>query len=259
VTVSTKIGWVGGPFTAEHFGRDPGFTIDGLLAEYAVFDEIGVVKIPAYLSYDEAAALPCAAVSAWSSLTGGPRPVTPGQTVLVQGTGGVSLFALQFARTFGARVLGITSSEAKQELMRELGAETVVDYSRHPEWQEQILDLTAGHGVDRVVDIGGTETVDRAARCTRIGGVISCVGFVSGRTGGIDPIVLVGRALNVSGYSMGNRTDFEAMLAAMTQHEIHPVLDRIFPLTETPQAYAHLAAARHVGKVIIHPGEADSA
>jgi NADPH:quinone reductase-like Zn-dependent oxidoreductase len=254
VTVSTQIGWVGGPVT-DNVIHDPGFTIDGFLAEYAVFDEIGVIKFPDYLNYDEAASLPCAAVSAWSTLTGGPAAVTPGQTVLVEGTGGVALFALQFARMFGARVFAITSSQAKADLLHKLGAEAVVDYRQQPEWHEQILDLTAGRGVDRVIDVVGGDTVARAARCTRRGGVISCVGFLGGRTGGIDPIDLVGRALNVTGYLMGNRTAFEAMLAAMEQHQIHPVLDRVFTLDDTRQAYAHLAAAQHIGKIMVRPGD----
>lgn len=254
VTVSTKIGWIDGPYRGEYYGADPGFTIDGVLAEYAVFDQMGVLRLPDYLSYAEAAALPCAAVSAWAALTGSTAPTLPGQTVLVQGTGGVSLFALQFAKLLGARVLAITSTAAKADLLRGLGAEAVVNYRHDPDWHLRVLELTEGRGVDRAVDVVGGQTVERAARCTRIGGLISCVGFLGGREGGIDSITLVGRALQVSGYAMGSRAQFEQMLLAMQRYQVHPVLDQTFDLTEVTAAYERLSVAGHVGKIIIRVG-----
>jgi NADPH:quinone reductase-like Zn-dependent oxidoreductase len=252
VAVTTKIGWISGPPPADDRDGSPGFTTDGLLREYAAFDEDAVVRIPDGLNYDEAASLPCAAVSAWAALTTGPCSLLPGQTLLVQGTGGVSLFALQFGLLCGARVIGITSTESKSALMRELGAAAVVNYRELPEWQNQILELTEGRGVDRVVDIGGADTMGRSAECTRVGGVMSCVGFITGKTGGIDPITLVSRALQVRGHLMGNRGQFEEMLTAMTYHGVHPVIDSaIFGLHEAALAYRHLHEAKHIGKVVI--------
>jgi NADPH:quinone reductase-like Zn-dependent oxidoreductase len=255
VAVTTKIGWVGGSPPTDDRDRSPGFNVDGLLREYAAFHEDGIVRIPDELSYDEAAALPCAAVSAWAALTTGPRSLLPGETLLVQGTGGVSLFALQFGLLCGARVIGITSSESKSALMRELGAAAVVNYRELPEWQNRVLELTGGRGADRVVDIGGSDTLGRSAQCTRVGGVLSCVGFVSGQAGGIDPITLVSRALQVRGHLMGNRGQFEEMLTAMTYHGVHPVIDAaIFGLHEAALAYRHLHEAKHIGKVVIRIG-----
>jgi NADPH:quinone reductase-like Zn-dependent oxidoreductase len=252
VAVTTKIGWVGGPPPSDDRLDSPGFTTDGLLREYAAFHEDGIVQIPDELSYDEAAALPCAAVSAWAALTSGPHSLLPGETLLVQGTGGVSLFALQFGLLCGARVIGITSSESKSALMSKLGAAAVVNYRELPEWENHILELTGGCGVDRVVDIGGTETVERSARCTRRGGVVSCVGFVTGQGGGIAPITLVSRALQVRGHLMGNRSQFEEMLAAMTYHSVRPVIDSaVFGLQDAALAYRHLHEARHIGKVVV--------
>jgi NADPH:quinone reductase-like Zn-dependent oxidoreductase len=255
VAVTTKIGWVGGPPPVGDRDISPGFTIDGLLREYAAFHEEGIVRIPDEISYDEAAALPCAAVSAWAALTTGPPSLLPSDTLLVQGTGGVSMFALQFGLLCGARVIGITSSGPKSALMRKLGAAAVVNYREIPEWQDKVLELTGGRGVDRVVDIGGGDTVDRSARCTRVGGVVSCVGFVTGQAGGINPITLVSRALQVRGHLMGNRGQFEEMLTAMTSHGVRPVIDStVFRLHEAALAYKHLHEARHIGKVVVQIG-----
>lgn len=250
--VTTKIGWVGGPPPVDDRESSPGFDIDGVLREYAAFHEDGIVRIPEELSYDEAAALPCAGVSAWAALTTGPRSLLPGETLLVQGTGGVSLFALQFALLCGAQVIGITSSEAKSALMRELGAVEVVNYRDIPEWQDRVLELTRGRGVDRVVDIGGSRTLARSAQCTRVGGVMSCVGFVTGQAGGIDAITLVSRALQVCGHLMGNRGQFEEMLTAIVNHRVHPIIDpAVFRLHDVGLAYRYLHEARHIGKVVI--------
>ena len=243
--------WVAGEIQAEYMRGGLGFDADGTLAEFAVFDARGLVKLPEYMSYAEAASLPCAGVSAWTCLTDGKRSLRAGESVLVLGSGGVSLFALQFAKAFGARVIATTSSPAKAERLRALGADATVDYNARPDWDAAVRELTDGRGVDRVVEIGGAGTFMRSANSTRIGGTMSCVGFVAGQQGGIDPMGLIQRVLSVNFYIMGSRVQFEAMLAAMDLHKIHPVVDRVFAMEEVADAYAYLESGRHVGKVVI--------
>jgi NADPH:quinone reductase-like Zn-dependent oxidoreductase len=242
--------WIGGPMIAEYHGASIGMTLDGVLAEYVAVDENAIVTLPAYLSFEEAATLPCAAVSAWSALTFG-EPLRPGQTVLIQGTGGVALFALQIARMFGARVLAITSAEQKAQQLRELGADRVVNYRETPQWSEAILEFTGGTGVDKVVEIGGEATINQSVACTRIGGEIGLVGFVTGFGGGLPPYSIMARSLNLKGISIGPRLSFEALLNAMEATEIHPVIDSVFPFADYAAAYAHLEGATHVGKIVI--------
>ncbi|PIG79466.1 zinc-type alcohol dehydrogenase-like protein [Aspergillus arachidicola] len=232
--------------TASHVG----FTVDGLLAEYALFYEDALVPIPDYMSYVEAASLPCAAVTAWTSLNK-IEPLQPGQTVLVQGTGGVSLFALQFAKIFGARVLAITSSDEKAAKLKELGAESVVNYTTCPDWDREILALTDGKGVDKVLDIAGEKTIVKCAASTKITGVVVLIGFASGFGGGLPPIDILARTLTVTGSTIGSRMDFEAMLQAMERHKTRPVIDRVYPFAEYGEAYRRLESGQHVGKVVI--------
>ncbi|KAL4861691.1 hypothetical protein BDV12DRAFT_179867 [Aspergillus spectabilis] len=250
VLVTCNTAWIGGPSIAEYRRTSVGFTIDGMLAEYAVFYEDALVQIPDYLSYVEAASLPCAAVTAWVGLNK-IEPLQPGHTVLVQGTGGVSLFALQFAKILGARVLAITSSDEKAGKLKELGADTVVNYSTCPAWDREILALTDGKGVDKVLDIAGEKTIVKSGASTKIGGVIVAVGFASGFGGGLPPIDILTRNLTVTGSSIGSRLDFEAMLAAMVRHETRPVIDQVYPLAEYREAYRRLESGQHVGKVVI--------
>ena len=250
VAVSCFTDWTGGPFLHEFRGTAAGFGIDGLLSEYAVFHERGLVHIPKYLSYIEAASLPCAAVTAWTALNK-IEPLRPGQTVLIQGTGGVSLFALQFAKIFRARVLAITSSEAKAAKLKEMGAESVINYSVCPDWDREILALTDGKGVDKVLDIAGERTIVKSAASTKITGVIVLIGFASGFGGGLPPIDILSRTLTVTGSTIGPRTDFEDMLTAMAQSEVKPIIDQVFPFADYRKAYERLESGEHVGKVVI--------
>lgn len=243
--------WTAGDMRGECLVGSLGFAADGTLAEFAVLDSEALVKLPEYLSYSEAASLPCAALSAWTCLTEGGKPLRPGQTVLVLGSGGVSLFALQFAKASGARVIATTSSPAKADRLRALGADATIDYNARPDWEASVLELTGGRGVDRVVEIGGAGTFMRSAKCTRMGGTMSCVGFVAGHGGGVDPLGLLQRALSVNFYIMGSRTQFEAMLAAMDLHKLHPVIDRTFPMADIAEAYAYLESGKHMGKVVV--------
>lgn len=250
VAVGCSANWIAGPYTPEYLSSSVGFTIDGLLAECVVFNEDALVRIPDYMSYVEAASLPCAAVTAWAALNK-VEPLQPGQTVLVQGTGGVSLFALQLARIFGARVLAITSSDGKAAKLQELGADAVVNYSTTPDWDREILALTGGKGVDKVLDIAGEKTVVKSAASTKITGTVVLIGFASGFGGGLPPIDILVRSLTVTGSTVGSRIEFEAMLQAMERHQVRPVIDQVYPFAEFRKAYERLEGGQQVGKVVI--------
>jgi NADPH:quinone reductase-like Zn-dependent oxidoreductase len=254
VTISCFADWVGGRFALDYHFQALGFTLDGTLRDYAQFHENAVVRLPDYLSYEEAAALPCAAVSAWSALTFG-EPLTPGQTVLIQGTGGVALFGLQIARMFGARVLAITSSAEKARKLEALGAAAVVNYKESPEWGGEILKLTNGQGVDKVIEIGGESTIQQSINCTRYGGEIGLVGFVTGMGGGLPPIEILKKSVTIKGMAIGPRLSFETMLAAMEVTKVRPVVDSAFPFSDYKAAYRRLESANHFGKVVIKVAE----
>jgi NADPH:quinone reductase-like Zn-dependent oxidoreductase len=250
VTANCQQHWIGGPLLEEYHASSVGMTIDGMLADHVLLHENGLVHLPAYISYAEAASLPCAAVSAWSALHVA-TPLHPGQTILIQGTGGVALFGLQIARMFGARVLAITSSDEKAERLKAMGAAAVVNYRAFPEWDRKILELTDGKGVDKVVEIGGETTIIKSAASTRIGGEIGLVGFVSGFGGGLPPINILQRSLKLAGMVVGPRTTFEALLAAMAASEVRPVIDRVFPFADYREAYQRLESGNHVGKIVV--------
>ncbi|GFF82104.1 zinc-type alcohol dehydrogenase-like protein C1773.06c [Aspergillus udagawae] len=224
--------------------------VDGMLAEYVVLPETALVHLPASVSYIEAASLPCAAGAAWSSLNLA-TPLQPGQTVLVQGTGGVALFALQIARMFGARVLAITSSDEKAAKLKELGAESVVNYNTCPDWDREILALTDGQGVDKVIDIAGEKTIVKSAASARIRGEIALVGSASGFGGGLSPVDILYRSLIIGSSTIGPRTNLETLLKAMTMHGVRPVIDRVYPFAEYREAYQQIQSGEHIGKVVI--------
>jgi NADPH:quinone reductase-like Zn-dependent oxidoreductase len=250
VSASCHPHWIGGPPRPEYQLDSLGMTTDGWLAEHILLHENAVVQLPAHMSFVEGASLPCAAVTAWTALNLS-APLQPGQTVLVQGTGGVALFALQVARMFGARVLAITSSDEKAATLAKLGAEAVVNYRTHPDWDREILELTNGIGVDKTVDIAGEKTIVKSAAATRKGGDITIVGFTSGFGGGLPPIDVLSRSLTVAGTAIGPRQNFEALLKAMAMHEVKPVIDRVYPFAEHREAYRRLKSGEHVGKVVI--------
>jgi len=241
-------GWLGGELEPAYRETALGGAIDGVLAEYVVFDQQGLVHIPPHLSYAQAATLPCAAVTAWNALTG-LNPILPGQTVLVLGTGGVSIFALQFAVAAGARVIATSSSDAKLQRARALGAADGINYTQTPEWQAEVRRLTMGRGVDHVVEVGGPGTLPRSIAAARLGGVVSMIGVLT--RGQIDPLSILAGGVIVRGVFVGSRAMFESMNRAIALHEIEPVIDRIFPLEEAPHAYRTLKSAQHVGKIVI--------
>ncbi len=240
--------WTGGEMEPADSTTALGGAIDGVLAEYAVFDERGLVHIPAHLSYEQAATLPCAAVTAWNALFG-MQPLIAGQTVLVLGTGGVSMFALQFAHAAGARVIATSSSDEKLARARSLGASDGVNYKTNEDWQLAVRDLSGGRGVDHVVEVGGPGTLQRSVQATRSGGMVTLIGVLT--RGTLDPLVVFGGGAVIRPIYVGSRQMFEAMNRAIALHRIEPVIDRVFAFDDAPQAYKHLKGATHVGKVVI--------
>jgi len=196
----------------------------------------------------------CAAVTAWVALTGH-RRVTAGDTVLTQGSGGVSVFALQLARLIGARVIATTSTADKAERLKALGASEVINYTETPNWDEKARELTDGRGVDCVVEIGGPGTIAMSLKALAVGGHVSLIGGSLSPSGtGLDPSLLTGRGITLGSISVGSRTDFEAMNRAIALHRLHPVIDRIFPFAEAKEAYRHFEGRGHFGKVAITHG-----
>lgn len=244
--------WLAGGITAEHGASAMGGAIDGMLAEQVVLHQDGLVKLPAHLSFEEGATLPCAAVTAWHALAEHAR-LRAGETVLVQGSGGVSVFALQLARIMGARVIATSSSDAKLARMQAMGAETGINYRDVPEWQEAVRAATAGRGVDAVVEVGGPGTFMRSLQSLRPGGRLSMIGALTAAAE-VNPTAIMRASVNVQGIYVGSRAMFEDMNRAIAAHGMRPVIDRVFAFAEARAAYAHLQSASHFGKVVIAVG-----
>ena len=224
--------------------------IDGTLAEYVVLPEHGLVKLPEHLTYEEAATLPCAALTAWNSLTTG--GLLAGQTVLTLGTGGVSIFALQFAKLFGAKVIITSSSDEKLEHARALGADETINYRTYPDWQDKVRQLTGGVGVDQVVEVGGAGTLERSLASARLGGYVGVIGVLTGvGEGGFTPATAFFNQLRLQGIYVGSRQMFEAMNAAITLHHLKPVVHEVIPFSEARRAYELLESGKHFGKIVI--------
>jgi len=245
-------GWIdgrppAGPMIA--LGAPPA---DGVLAEQALFDEQDAVTVPAHLSAAQAATLPCAGVTAWHALIENGR-LAPGESVLLIGTGGVSIFALQFARLAGARVLVISSSDEKLARARALGAEAGINYRTTPDWDGEVLRLTQGRGVDHVIEVGGAGTLGRSIASLATGGRIQLIGVLTGRGGEPpSPYGLLAKQASIQGVFVGSRGHFERMNAAIGSHRLEPVVDRIFSFDQAPAAYRHLEQGAHFGKIVIH-------
>lgn len=242
--------WIDGPPTPEKGASALGGSIDGVLREFAVFSENGLVSVPDHLSFEEAATLPCAAVTAWHALFEH-SPMAPGQTVLLQGTGGVSIFALQFAVAAGLRTIVTSSSDEKLARARELGADETVNYKRTPNWDEEARKLTAGAGVDHVVEVGGSDTMPRSLRAVRTGGTISVIGVLSGKESSVSPASILMNSVRLQGIYVGSRAMFESMNRAISFQQIRPVIDKVFPWLETPAALQYFAKQQHFGKVCL--------
>ena len=241
--------WLAGEPRQAHAASALGGAIDGMLAEQVVLHEDGLVHVPDYLSYEEAATLPCAAVTAWQGLMtqGG---MQAGDTILVLGTGGVSIFALQFAAISGAKTIITSSSDAKLEQARKLGAAECINYKAMPDWDKRVLELTDGVGVDHVVEVGGVGTLEKSLQAVRIGGTVSLIGVLTG-SGTMDPMAILRKSIRMQGIYVGSRAMFEAMNRAMSLHKVRPVIDRAFPFEESREALAYMESAAHFGKIVV--------
>jgi NADPH:quinone reductase-like Zn-dependent oxidoreductase len=242
--------WVSGEPDAERLSLSLGCELDGTMAEYMVVSEQGVAQVPAHLSDIEAATLPCAAVTAWRALVTEGR-VKAGDKVLVQGTGGVSLFALQFARMLGAHVIVTSSSNEKLARAYAMGADECINYRTTPEWGKRARELAGGEGVDHVVEVGGQATLPQSLRAIRVGGTISMIGVLSG--GALDARLglIVTRHVRLQGITVGNRDDFNDMARAISQHQLRPAIDRVFRFEELREALDHLASGKQFGKICV--------
>ncbi|MFB6807997.1 NAD(P)-dependent alcohol dehydrogenase [Streptomyces sp. NPDC056387] len=229
-----------------------------MLTEYAVLDEQWAVRVPDHLTWEEAATLPCAGVTAWSALTGG-EPLLPGQTVLTLGTGPVALFALQFAKLLGCRVVSTTSSGARADRLKALGADEVVDYRRTPDWGQAVRELTGGLGADLVVETGGPETVEQSVRACALYGQIALLTTAGAGKAGIEisNAAYASSLATIRRVFVGSRTRFEDMNRAVAAHLVRPVIDRVHPFEEARTAYREYATDAPFGKVVIGIDGAD--
>jgi NADPH:quinone reductase-like Zn-dependent oxidoreductase len=247
-------GWQGGAPDAQKLARGLGCETDGTAAEWLVTDPLSAAPVPGYLSDEEAACLPTAGVTAWRALVTDGN-VRAGDVVLVQGTGGVALFALQFAKLLGARVIALTSSAAKARRLRELGADEVLNYRDTPEWGRPVkalaTDWTGRDGVDHVVELGGGDTLPQSLRAVRAGGVVSLIGVLGGPRVELPLGLVVTRAVRLQGVTVGGRDDFMAMCSAMAAAKLRPVVDSVWPFEQLREALAHLKSGAHVGKVCL--------
>jgi NADPH:quinone reductase-like Zn-dependent oxidoreductase len=250
VTVAQIPQWVSGPFADGMLGSALGCAVDGVLGEYFMADEDACAPVPDGLSFDEAATLPCAALTAWNALFENGN-LKPRQTVLVQGSGGVSTFALQFALAAGAQVIATSGSESKLERLRQLGAAHVINYRQRPDWSRDVLAFTDGIGVDHVVETGGAGTLDQSIRSTAVGGLISVVGVLSGAAGSIDTLPILRGTLRLQGILSGSVEMLERMNGAIETLGVRPVIDRIFPMQDIVPALRYLESGQHVGKVVV--------
>jgi NADPH:quinone reductase-like Zn-dependent oxidoreductase len=241
--------WIGGAIDESAQASAMGGAIDGMLTELAVLEEDGAVVLPAGLSFEQGATLPCAAVTAWHALVEIGQ-LKAGDTVLVQGSGGVSIFALQFAKMFGARVIATSSSAAKAERLKAMGAEAVIDYKATPDWDQEALKLTGGRGADLIVEVGGAGTLPRSFLAARLGGRIAVIGLLTGPSQ-VDPMPILRRNLRVQGLYVGSKQMFESMNRAIAAGGLEPVIDKVFPFAEARDAYRHLKGQSHFGKIVI--------
>ena len=242
--------WIDGSRSALTNASARGGAIDGMLSEMIVSHEDGLVRIPEHLTYEEAATLPCAGLTAWNALFKH-GDLSEDDFVLLEGTGGVSIFGLQFSVAAGARPIITSSSDAKLVRARELGAYGTVNYRTNLEWQDEVRDITDDAGVTQVLEVGGRETLPRAMRALGYGAHIAIIGGLSGSANDMPLGSFIGRGTSVTGIYVGSREDFEAMNAFISQHRLRPIIDRVFSFEDAPAAYEHMASGSHLGKIVI--------
>lgn len=242
--------WLDGDLEEVHIASALGGATDGVLAEQCVFNERSLVKIPDSYSYAQAATLPCAAVTAWQALTLG--DINPEQTLLLMGTGGVSIFALQMAKAYGAKVIITSSSDEKLAQAKALGADLTINYGEYPEWQEEVLRLTDGKGVDHVVEVGGAGTLEKSMMSAKTSGRVSLIGVLTGMPEqNPSPYLILFKRLTLQGIYVGSRKMFEDMNRFLDEHQIKPVIDREFGFDQAREAFEYMSSAQHLGKIII--------
>lgn len=227
-----------------------GSPLDGVLAEYVVLHEDGLVALPSHLSLEEGAALPCAGVTAWNALMFSGR-IKPGDTVLTLGTGGVSIFGLQFAKMNGARVIITSSSDAKLDRARALGADDLINYVKTPDWEKEVMKVTEGKGVDNVIEVGGVGTLAKSFLSLGFGGQVSLIGVLAGPEGDTNPHSIMLKGGKLQGIFVGSRAMFEDMNRAMAVNGMKPVIDKVFPFEEAAAAYKYQWEKKHFGKIVI--------
>ena len=248
VAATFMLNWIDGAATPAKVKGALGGDIDGMLAEHVVLAEKGLIAIPAHLSPEEASTLPCAAVTAWKALTA--AHLKPGSTVLVQGTGGVSIFALQFARMMGARVLGISGSAEKLERAHALGLDAGLNYRETPEWDRWVLEQTGGEGADLIVEVGGVGTLPRSIRAVRMGGTIAQIGVLSGPAEDLPLPLILHKQVHIRGIYVGSRRDFEEMNRALTLAALRPVFES-FPWSRAREVLHRMESGSHFGKLVL--------
>ena len=240
--------WIGGPWRSNTGVLCRGSGLPGVMCEEIVVHHSEAVVLPEHLSFEEGATLGCAGVTAWHALCGD-APLIPGMSVLLQGAGGVSVFALQFAKLFGARVIMTSSSPERCAHLKELGADETIDYRAEPEWNKAVRELTNSEGVDLTIEIGGAGTVDRSIASTRRGGRVALVGLLTGWPNTVSSMFSAG--VHVTPIAVGSRDDFEMMNRAIALHKVRPVIDSRYPFEQLPEALHYLKSGRHFGKIVI--------
>lgn len=243
--------WIAGPPTREALGSALGGPIDGCLREEMVLNEEGLVAMPDYLSFEEAATLPCAGLTAWRGIVEEGN-LRAGETVLVQGTGGVSIFALQFAKLFGAEVIVTSSSDEKLDRALAIGADHTINYRETPDWARRARELTGGRGVDHIVEVGGADTLQQSIEGVALGGHIHIIGVLSGHVKDVMVASIFRSNAKLHGITVGSRQMFENMLRAMTLHKSHPVIDRRFSFDDSRDAFKLMERGGHFGKIVIN-------
>jgi NADPH:quinone reductase-like Zn-dependent oxidoreductase len=243
-------GWMDGPPSREKVSSALGGGIDGVLREYAVFSQDGLVPAPSPLSDEETATLPCAGLTAWHALFEDKPPI-PGETVLIQGTGGVSVFALQFAASAGLRAIVTSSSDEKLARARQLGAAETINYKSTPNWEEIARKLNGGEGIDRVIEVGGSDTLPRSLKAVRMAGIVSVIGVLSGVEETLGPRPILMNSVHIQGIYVGSRAMFQRMNRAIELHRIKPVIDKTFEWTEIKEALQYMGTQQHFGKICL--------
>ena len=242
--------WVSGPPTVEKLMSALGFPIPGAGSELQVFSQEGLSKVPAFLTDHQVATLPCAALTAWRGVFQDAR-LDPGDTVVLQGTGGVSIFGLQFAHAAGYRTIVTSSSDEKLGRAQALGADHLVNYRTTPAWSGPVRAATGGRGADFIMEVGGGGTIHESMKAIKVGGHIAVIGVVAGAGEPFNPATLIGNSARLQGLSVGSRDMFEAMCRAIELHRLEPVVDKVFPFTEAPAAFAAMAGGEHFGKIVL--------